>query len=64
MVVLIARVVAISWAAPLIRLAAPAPALTIAALRLAFAVPPMAAIAAVRAATRGGGDLRRLRGRE
>jgi len=47
-VVLAAGVIAISWAAPLIRLAAPAPALTIAALRLVVAAPPMIAIAAAR----------------
>lgn len=47
LLVLIAGVVAISWAAPLIRLAEPAPALTIAALRLVLAAPPMIALAAV-----------------
>ena len=45
--VLMAGVVAISWAAPLIRLAEPAPALTIAALRLVLSAPPMVALAAV-----------------
>ncbi|MGE3857036.1 MAG: DMT family transporter [Dehalococcoidia bacterium] len=45
--VLIAGVVAISWAAPLIRLAEPAPALAIAALRLVVAAPPMVAVALV-----------------
>lgn len=41
LLVLIVGVIAISWAAPLIRLAEPAPALTIAALRLVFSAPPM-----------------------
>ena len=54
--VLIAGVVAISWAAPLIRLAEPAPALAIAALRLAIAAPPMVAVALLR----GEGDPRAL----
>ena len=45
LIVLIVGVVAISWAAPLIRLAEPAPALAIAALRLVFAAPPMVAVA-------------------
>ena len=58
--VLIVGVVAISWAAPLIRLAAPAPALTIAALRLAFAAPPMAVLAVARR----DGDLRGLGARD
>ena len=44
-VVLVAAVVAISWAAPLIRLAE-APVLVIAALRIGFAAAPMAAAAA------------------
>jgi drug/metabolite transporter (DMT)-like permease len=48
LLVLIAGVVAISWAAPLIRLAEPAPALAIAALRLVFAAPPMVAMAVAR----------------
>ena len=47
-IVLVAGIVAISWAAPLIRLAAPAPVLVIAALRLGFAAPPMLAIASIR----------------
>lgn len=48
LLVLLAGVIAISWAAPLIRLAEPAPALTIAALRLVVAAPPMVAIAVAR----------------
>ena len=48
LLVLVIGVIAISWAAPLIRLAEPAPALTIAALRLVFSAPPMIALAAVR----------------
>ena len=55
--VLAAGIVAISWAAPLVRLADPAPVLVIAALRLGFAAPPMLAVAAVR----GTEDLRRAR---
>ncbi len=46
--VLVLGVVAISWAAPLIRLAEPAPALAIAALRLVVSAPPMVAVALVR----------------
>ena len=60
LVVLLAGVIAISWAAPLIRLAAPAPALTIAALRLVVAAPPMIALAVARRE----GDLGGLRARE
>ena len=45
--VLLAGVVAISGAAPLIRFAAPAPALTTAALRLVLSAPPMIAVAAL-----------------
>ena len=55
--VLAAGIVAISWAAPLVRLAEPAPVLVIAALRLGFAAPPMVAIASVR----GTEDLRHAR---
>jgi drug/metabolite transporter (DMT)-like permease len=55
--VLAAGIVAISWAAPLVRLAEPAPVLVIAALRLGFAAPPMVAIASVR----GTEDLRTAR---
>ena len=50
LLVLVAGVIAISWAAPLIRLAEPAPALTIAALRLVLSAPPMIALAATRRA--------------
>ena len=50
LLVLVAGVIAISWAAPLIRLAEPAPALTIAALRLVVSAPPMIALAATRRA--------------
>ena len=46
--VLVVGVVAISWAAPLIRFAEPAPALAIAALRLVLAAPPMIVVALVR----------------
>ncbi|MEX2372734.1 MAG: DMT family transporter [Dehalococcoidia bacterium] len=58
LLVLAGGVVAVSWAAPLIRLAseAGAPALAIAALRLGFAAPPMVALAA----WSGTGDLRGL----
>jgi drug/metabolite transporter (DMT)-like permease len=55
--VLVAGIVAISWAAPLVRLADPAPVLLIAALRLGFAAPPMLLVASVR----GTGDLRHAR---
>ena len=48
LIVLAVGVIAISWAAPLIRLAEPAPALAIAALRLVLAAPPMVAVALVR----------------
>jgi drug/metabolite transporter (DMT)-like permease len=44
--ILAAGVVALAWAAPLIRIADPAPALAIAALRMTFAAPPMALWAA------------------
>jgi len=55
-------VFAVAWSAPLIRLAmdAGAPALAIAALRLAFAAPVMVSVAAVS----GTGDLRGLSRRE
>ncbi len=53
-------VVAVSWAAPLIRLAEDAPVLVIASLRLAISSPPMIAVAL--ATSRG--DLRRLSRRE
>lgn len=46
--VLVAGIIAISWSAPLIRLAEPAPVLVIAALRLSFAAPPMLAVASIR----------------
>jgi drug/metabolite transporter (DMT)-like permease len=46
LVVLLIGVVAISWAAPLIRLADDVPAIVIAAVRLGLAAPPMVAIAA------------------
>lgn len=59
--VLAAGVIAISWAAPLIRLAHEAPVLVIAALRLSISAPPMAAIAL---ATGGGSELRKLRRRD
>ena len=61
LVVLGVGVLGVSWAAPFIRLAseAGAAALAIAALRLAFAAPPMAAAAA----WSGGRDLRGLSGR-
>jgi drug/metabolite transporter (DMT)-like permease len=59
--VLAAGILAISWAAPLIRLAEDAPVLVIAALRLGIAAPPMAAAALV---TGGPGELRGLRRRE
>jgi drug/metabolite transporter (DMT)-like permease len=55
--VLAAGIVAISWSAPLIRLAEPAPVLVIAALRLSFAAPPMLAVASIR----GIDDLRHSR---
>ena len=55
--VLAAGIVAISWAAPLVRLADPVPVLVIAALRLGCAAPPMLAIASVR----GTEDLRTAR---
>jgi drug/metabolite transporter (DMT)-like permease len=45
LLVLLAGVVAVSWSAPLIRLADDAPSLTIAALRLSIAAPVMGAIA-------------------
>ena len=48
LLVLAVGVIAIGWSAPLIRLAEPAPALVIAALRLVVAAPPMVAIALVR----------------
>ncbi len=48
LLVLVAGVCAISWAAPLIRLAGPAPALAIAALRMALSAPPMVALAVAR----------------
>ncbi|MDA0351084.1 MAG: DMT family transporter [Chloroflexi bacterium] len=50
-------IIGISWSAPLIRLADPAPVLAIAALRLVFASPAMLAYASVR----GVGDLRESR---
>lgn len=46
LLVLLAGVVAVSWAAPLVRLADDAPSLTIAALRLSIAAPVMGAVAA------------------
>jgi len=55
--VLVAGIVGISWAAPLTKLADPAPVLTIAALRLAIASPPMIGYAALR----GVDDLRSAR---
>jgi drug/metabolite transporter (DMT)-like permease len=55
--VLATGIAAISWAAPLVRLAEPAPVLAIAALRLGFAAPPMLVIASVR----GTEDLRTAR---
>jgi len=55
--VLAVGIVAISWSAPLIRLAEPAPVLVIAALRLSFAAPPMLAVASIR----GVDDLRHSR---
>jgi drug/metabolite transporter (DMT)-like permease len=58
--VLAVGVFAVSWAAPLIRLAE-APALVIAALRLSIAAPPMAALAV---ATGTAGEVTRLRRRE
>ncbi len=61
MLILAAGVVAISWAAPLIRLAGDAPALVIASLRLVIAAPPMIAFAL---ATRRGGEVTRLSRRE
>ena len=55
-----AGIVGISWSAPLIRLADPAPVLAIAALRLVFASPAMVAYASVR----GVGDLGRASRRD
>jgi drug/metabolite transporter (DMT)-like permease len=55
-----AGIVGISWSAPLIRLADPAPVLVIAALRLVFASPAMVAYASVR----GVGDLGRASRRD
>ena len=52
--ILAAGIVGISWSAPLIRLADPAPVLAIAALRLVFAAPVMV----VYASAAGVGDLR------
>ena len=46
LLVLLAGVVAVSWAAPLVRLAGDVPSLTIAALRLSIAAPVMGAVAA------------------
>ncbi len=46
LLVLLVGVVAVSWAAPLVRLADDAPSLTIAALRLSIAAPVMGAVAA------------------
>src|SRR5690606_6908324 len=56
--ILLVGVIAISWAAPLIRLAGDVPAIVIAAMRLSIAAPPMIAVAAL---TRRGevGTLRR-----
>ena len=48
LLVLVIGVVAIGCSAPLIRLATPAPALAIAALRLVVSAPPMIAVAAAR----------------
>ena len=59
--VLAVGVIAISWAAPLIRLAHEAPVLVIAALRLSIAAPPMAVLAL---ATGGTGQWQRLRRRD
>ncbi|MEX2230135.1 MAG: DMT family transporter [Dehalococcoidia bacterium] len=59
--VLAVGVIAISWAAPLIRLAHEAPVLVIAALRLCIAAPPMAVVAL---ATGGTGQWQRLRRRD
>ncbi|MDA0301161.1 MAG: DMT family transporter [Chloroflexi bacterium] len=60
LLVLVTGVIAISWAAPLIRLAEPAPALAIAALRLVIAAPPMVGIAL----WRGERDLGRIEARD
>lgn len=60
LLVLVTGVIAISWAAPLIRLAEPAPALAIAALRLVIAAPPMVGIAL----WRGERDLGRIGARD
>jgi drug/metabolite transporter (DMT)-like permease len=60
LLVLAVGVVAVSWAAPLIRLAEDAPVLVIASLRLAISSPPMIAVAL---ATRRG-DFERLSRRE
>jgi drug/metabolite transporter (DMT)-like permease len=60
LLVLVTGVIAISWAAPLIRLAEPAPALAIAALRLVIAAPPMVGLAL----WRGERDLRRIEARD
>ena len=57
LLVLAVGVFAVSWAAPLIRLAGGAPVLVIAALRLSFAAPPMVAVAL---ATGGASEVRRL----
>ena len=62
--VLVAGVVAISWAAPLIRLATPAPALTIAALRLGLSAPPMIALAAMQRGRPASGSVEALRARD
>jgi drug/metabolite transporter (DMT)-like permease len=61
LVVLTLGVLAVSWAAPLIRLAGGAPVLVIAALRLGIAAPPMV-VAAL--ATGGAGQARRLSRRD
>jgi drug/metabolite transporter (DMT)-like permease len=61
LVVLVIGVFAVSWAAPLIRLADGAPVLVIAALRLSIAAPPMVAVAL---ATGGAAEARRLSRRD